>query len=270
MLHEPGIDERIKPTARELQLPLGLQLDDDAPLITPLELVQSAIPRQGTGVLGGQSGAGKTFVGVHLMVCAAAAKPFLGREIREPVAGVYLAAEGGGTIAHRFRAAKRYAGIEDLLPITYSGKIGNLFDEKQLAKTISELRQCGDYFRAHFDVVHGLTIIDTASMAFCMKDENSNAEVARLCQVLAQMHQETGAFTCVIHHMGKDQGAGLRGGSAWRGNVDSVLLCLADREPLTGECKNYRVVVEKHRDGPEGPIGGFDLPLIELGIEETC
>ena len=28
MLHEPGIDERIKRTARELQLPLGFQLDD--------------------------------------------------------------------------------------------------------------------------------------------------------------------------------------------------------------------------------------------------
>jgi hypothetical protein len=68
--------------------------------------------------------------------------------------------------------------------------------------------------------------------------------------------------------MGKDQNAGLRGGSAWRGNVDSVLLCLADRNTLSGECKNHRVVVEKHRDGPEGPIGGFDLPLVELGFDD--
>jgi hypothetical protein len=62
--------------------------------------------------------------------------------------------------------------------------------------------------------------------------------------------------------------AGLRGGSAWRGNEDSVLICLADRQALTGVCKNYRVIVEKHRDGPEGPIGGFDLPLIELGQDD--
>jgi hypothetical protein len=268
MLHDPSIDERIKRTARELQLPLGFQLDADTPLIAPVELVHGTISRQGTGVLGGQSGAGKTFVAVHLMVCAAAAIPFLGREIREPVAGVYLAAEGSGTIAHRFRAAKRYAGIKELLPITYSGKVGNLLDQKQLFKTIGDLKQCGDYFRAHFGVPHGLTIIDTASMAFHMSDENSNAEIARVCQALARMCQETGAFTCVVHHMGKDQNAGLRGGSAWRGNVDSVLLCLADREPLTGDCRNCRVVVEKHRDGPEGPIGGFDLPLIELGMDD--
>jgi hypothetical protein len=130
------------------------------------------------------------------------------------------------------------------------------------------LKQCSDYFRANFGVPHGLTIIDTASMAFHMSDENSNAQIARVCQVLAQMHQETGAFTCVVHHMGKDPNAGLRGGSAWRGNEDSVLLCLADRQALTGVCKNYRVIVEKHRDGPEGPIGEFDLPLIELGQDD--
>jgi hypothetical protein len=52
--------------------------------------------------------------------------------------------------------------------------------------------------------------------------------------------------------------------------VDSVLLCLADREPLTGECRNRRVVVEKHRDGPEGPIGGFELTLVELGEDDGC
>ena len=266
---DTDIRERIERTARGLQLPLGFQLDNNTPLTAPVELVQGTISRHGTGVLGGQSGAGKTFIAVHLMVCAAAAKPFLGREIRERVAGVYLAAEGSGTIAHRFRAAKQYAGIEETLPFTYSGRVGNLLDEKQLTKTISDLRRCGDYFRARFDVPHGLTIIDTASTAFSMKDENSNADVARVCRMLARVSQETGAFTCVVHHMGKDQNAGLRGGSAWRGNVDSVLLCLADREPLTGECKNHRIVVEKHRDGSEGPIGGFELALVELS-EDDC
>jgi hypothetical protein len=266
---DPDIRERTERTTRGLQLPLGFQLDDDTPLTAPVELVQGTISRHGTGVLGGQSGAGKTFLAVHLMVCAAAAKPFLGREIREPVAGVYLAAEGSGTIAHRFRAAKRDAGIEELLPFTYSGKVGNLLDENQLNKTIGDLKQCGEYFRAHFGVPHGLTIIDTASTAFQIKDENNNADVARVCKVLAKMYHETGAFTCVVHHMGKDQNAGLRGGSAWRGNVDSVLLCLADRESLTGECRNHRIVVEKHRDGPEGPIGGFELAFVELE-EDDC
>ena len=276
VLHSPNRDyieidtdirERIERTARGFPLPLGFQLDNDAPLTAPVELVQGTISRHGTGVLGGQSGAGKTFLAVHLMVCAAAARPFLGREIREPVAGVYLAAEGSGTIAHRFRAAKRYAEIEELLPFTYSGKVGNLLEKDQLNRTIRDLKQCGEYFRAQFDIPLGLTIIDTASAAFQIKDENSNAEVARVCKILARIYEETGAFTCLVHHMGKDQNAGFRGGSAWRGNVDSVLLCLADREALTGECRNHRLVVEKHRDGPEGPVGGFDMPLIELGMD---
>jgi hypothetical protein len=125
----------------------------------------------------------------------------------------------------------------------------------------------GPMFRERFDVPHGLTIIDTASMAFNLNDENSNAEIARVCRILAQLHRGTGAFTAVVHHMGKNENAGLRGGSAWRGNTDSVLLCLADRNTLTGECRNHRVIVEKHRDGPEGPIGAFEMPLVQLGID---
>jgi hypothetical protein len=61
----------------------------------------------------------------------------------------------------------------------------------------------------------------------------------------------------------------LRGGSGWRGNVDSVLLCLPDRNPLTGECSNRSLIVEKRRDGPEGPIGAFELPVIQIGEDEA-
>jgi RecA-family ATPase len=103
------IGERIQRTARGLQVPLGFQLDNDMPLPAPVELVKGTMSRHGTGVLGGQSGTGKTFVAVHLMVCAATAKPFLGREIREPIAGIYLAAEGSGTIAHRFAKSATFS-----------------------------------------------------------------------------------------------------------------------------------------------------------------
>ena len=62
-----------------------------------------------------------------------------------------------------------------------------------------------------------------------------------------------------IHHAGKNQEAGARGASAWRANVDNMLSCAADRNEMTGECKNRRLSVSKYRDGVEGPVSGYEL-----------
>lgn len=254
--------------ARPTALPLGFLGDGDAVLAPPRELVTGTLPMRGTGIIGGQSGAGKTFVGVELMIRVASGTPFMGRAIREPMGGAYLAAEGGGTIAARFAAAKKHAGIEALLPFTFSASVGNLMNDKDIDRAIANLNAVSKYFEHKFGVSLGLIIIDTASSAFCMRDENDNAEVARLCARLARIDHNTGAFTAVVHHFGKDQSAGLRGGSAFRANVDSVLACLAERNNKTGQCGNRRVIVEKNRDGVEGPVGGFDLCFVELGKDE--
>ena len=66
----------------------------------------------------------------------------------------------------------------------------------------------------------------------------------------------------------KNQDAGARGASAWRGNVDNVLMCAADRNEVTGECSNRCLSIVKYRDGLEGFVSGYEFKFIELGEDE--
>lgn len=264
MLHDPKHEARSKLPA----LPIGFIGDDDSPISQPAELIQRTIPKYGTGILGGQSGGGKSFLACNLAIAVSAGLPFMSRDIREPAGVVYYAAEGGGTIKQRLRAAKMHAGINVQLPYTYSDNVGDLGNDENLTTHIQNLKSINLYFERYFGVSLGLVVIDTVSMAFSIRDENSNAEIVSICKVLKRIQEAANAFVCAVHHLGKDQSAGLRGGSAWRGNVDSVLMCLADRNEMTGECQNRRLTVSKHRDGPEGPIGSFELNPFPLGLDD--
>jgi hypothetical protein len=249
-------------------LPAGFLQDDDGPIVRKPELIRDGVPRHGTGILIGQSGAGKTFGAVHLATCLAAGKAFFGRRVNQRAGTVYLAYEGAGNVKRRMRAARLHAGLPPGLPFIYGDRVGDLFNEKHLSETIAALRACGRFLEARYGVEHALTVVDTLSASFGMRDENSNAEVARVCRTLALIAEATGAFTLGIHHMGKDPKAGARGGSAYRGNVDFSLSCLADRDAATGKCSNHRLVIDKSRDGPEGPLGAFELVEVEIGEED--
>ena len=137
-----------------------------------------------------------------------------------------------------------------------------------LEKLIKELKQVDGHFRREFDVPLCLVIIDTMSVAFSLENENDNAQVAAVCKRLQRIEAETGAHIMGIHHAGKNQDAGARGASAWRANVDNMLSCAADRSEMTGECKNWRLIVSKYRDGVEGPVSGYELKHVILGENE--
>lgn len=79
--------------------------------------------------------------------------------------------------------------------------------------------------------------------------------------------ENVGALMAPVHHYGKNPESGLRGASAWRGCADIVQGVLADIHPLTGRASNRELVCAKARDGEEGPLSGFALEFIELGID---
>src|SRR5713101_3844306 len=57
-------------------------------------LIDDLLSTSGLTLVGGQSGAGKTFLVIMMMVCLAEKKPFFGREVRERVGTLYVAGEG--------------------------------------------------------------------------------------------------------------------------------------------------------------------------------
>lgn len=93
--------------------------DGQAAAKTQAMLIKRIIPVAGICFIGGQSGAGKTFVAVNAVVCLASGCSFFGFPIRERIGVAILAAEGAGGLQRRIEAAKAFLGIERPLPIAW-------------------------------------------------------------------------------------------------------------------------------------------------------
>lgn len=272
MLHDPSrLRDEIEFAVNSVRDQLthrGFRFDDNQTAAPQPYRVRDIVPYVGTGITGGQSGAAKTFFKVAETVELAAGGRIADREVRDPCGTAILLGEGGGNYGNRIAAYKAHRGYDRPLPIVWREYCGNLFDPREVKALIRDLRLVQDFFEDEFGLPLGRFHMDTIASLFEMSDENSNAEIQRVCQIMKQISTELGIYVDGCHHLGKNKEAGLRGGSAWRGGVDIVLGVLADRDETTGECKNRRLVQIKNREGPEGPISAFELKQYDLGFDD--
>ena len=241
----------------------------DAPHTPPRELINGLIPAEGVAVTGGQSTAGKTFEEIYKAICLATGLPYFGRNIVERVGTVFVAAEGRALLPNRFAAALIKLSIQEKLPITWPKLLPDFSNADGIKLFIRQLKAIDERYRSAFGVRLGHVPIDTIAATFGMKDEDDNAEVTKICNVLRSIGDETGALLAPVHHYGKNPESGLRGASAWKGSADIILGVLADIDPLTGKTSNRELVCAKARDGEQGPISPFDLEFIELGLKDN-
>jgi hypothetical protein len=228
-------------------------------------LIEGVMPLEGLPFIGGQSSAGKTFVAVLLAACAATGKPFFGREVRERVGTVIIAAEGKAMLNARISAALIELGVDEKeVPIAWVKQVPD-FNKEGAIQLARELRAISEHFQAKFGVRLGLVFVDTVSASFDIKEETDNAEAARVCKVMRRIGEVTGTIVVPIHHYGKNAGVGLRGASAWRANADFVLSVMADIDPQTGNVSNRQLAIAKDRDGSQGPLTPFTLKWVDLG-----
>jgi AAA domain len=229
-------------------------------------LIEETVPAEGFVYVGGQSGAGKTFIIVHLALCLTSGVPFFGRAVEELVGVAILAAEGSiPKFNLRVQAAKKHAGVDKNLPIMWSRLSDNLLDEQVQADVIEELKVLAEQCREKHGIRLGAIIIDTEGAAYGIEDEDDAAQANAVARIAKKIGAELEAVTVHCHHYGKTASTGLRGSSARRANADAVLSVLADRNELTGESGNRSLALAKARDGEEGPIGPFELELVDLG-----
>jgi len=254
-------------TIGDIENILGFRFDGDPAVARRTAIIKKILPREGTGILGGQSRAGKSFVAIDLAVAVASGQQFFGRDVRTLVGVAYLAGEGGYGIQDRIDAAKLSRGLGGTLPIAWTADVGNLLDPKNAAIKCARLAQISKSFEVKFGLPLGLIIIDTVSASYAMKNENDNSEVAAVCRAMADMGGSLDAFVLSVHHYGKDPSQGLRGGSGWRGNVDMVYALIAERDEQ-GVCVSRSLHVEKNREGEEGPLGRFSLAWSTLSTDE--
>jgi hypothetical protein len=198
----------------------------------------------------------------------AAALPFFGHLIVEPVGTVLVAAEGRNLINNRVEAARVKAQVTNKLPIAWIKSLPDLSCADGMKLFVRQLKAMDERFRGDYGVRLGRFVIDTVAATFGMRDEDDNAEATKVCKLLRFIYEDTGALADAVHHYGKNPESGLRGASAWKGSADVVMGVLADIDPLSGTTSNRELVFTKSRDGAQGPLSPFELQFVKLGTDQ--
>jgi RecA-family ATPase len=191
-------------------------------LIEPHWLVRDMIPRGTMVILAGEAGAGKSTLMYCLAYAVATGLPFLGHQTF-PTNVLYFDEENGEPDWLQYNqwawAGLGCPPVEELderLRLEHFALVAGW--KEVMAKTIKEHQP-------------GLVIVDTASPAFHIKDENDNAEATRIMQVLRHIRQlgDNTTFIVLKHekHRGEEHTADgartIRGAKAWLGAFDQVL-----------------------------------------------
>jgi hypothetical protein len=245
----------------------GFHFDGIGSIEPEARLIDNLLSTTGLTLIGGQSGAGKSYLAIAMAVCLAEKKPFFGREVRERVGALYIAGEGQGAIAARIAAAKGAIGVEPhrQLPIAWLDTPPPLNSPQKIDAFVARLSVLSAKFQQDHSVRLGIVVFDTATACFELKDENDNAEVAKVCKTMQAVAAGFDGVVVAVHHYGKSLEAGPRGASAWRGSSEIVLGVLADVDPLSGDVKSRELAITKNRDGSQGPVAPFTLEFTVLG-----
>ncbi|MCJ9704423.1 AAA family ATPase [Bradyrhizobium sp. SHOUNA76] len=235
----------------------------------PRMLIKGVAPYRGIMFLGGQSGAGKTFMACHMATSLGSGLPFFERRIAEIVGTAIVSKEGTDNIGNRLTADAQVRGLDiRKLPIAWRGDLPEIKTPEDVERVAAELLELQDKIKTRFGVRTGASVFDTIAANFHMTDENSNGEIAQVIAKLREFEIRTKGLVVPVHHYGKQDGAGLRGGSLWRGGADVVLSVLADRDERTGKVSARELALAKARDGMEGPIAPFELKPHDLGTDD--
>jgi hypothetical protein len=218
-------------------------------------LIKGLLPKGEFSMLAGQSGDGKSFTALQLAHHITTGTPFEGRKCQRGRV-LYLAAEGSGGMRKRLLAmAKHYDVDLSTLPLDILRAAPNMLqrtDAIDLAKAMLADRGFGYY---------SLIIIDTFAQVVPGGNENGAEDMGKALANLKGIHQATGATVLVVHHVGKDASKGARGWSGLYAASDSVI-------EVTRLPGGRMARLAKQKDGEDRIEWGFELTVVELGMDE--
>ena len=234
-------------------------------------VIKEVMPEVGHGLLGGQTGIGKSFILVDIAVRVATEQPFLNRKIKRRSGTFIIAAEGGDEeMRKRVHAAALAVGKNSTeLPIRWCTDAPPLRRPGALDMWIAMAEKARDQLQQAHDVDLGLIGVDTLSAAAGFEksgDENDASVTQKVMNQLRGLGQALGCFTLAVDHYGKSEIGGVRGSSAKTASADLVLAALGDKSK-SGTISNVRLAITKNRGGPAGQQYPFLLHKKELGTD---
>jgi len=218
-------------------------------------LVDKVIGVQDFALLYGESGHGKTHVGLDLAYTCATGGTFADTfAVTRPLTVAYASGEGLGGLADRLRAVSSYYGTPDV-PLYLFSDIPQLFaayGENGAIPFVSAWQELAKAGRvpAQLDVL----ILDTLHNATSGSDENSAKDAGVTQAALRLLRDELGCAVLLLHHANKS-GSSERGSTALRASCDTVL-----RAQKVGH--SYTLACEKLKDSEAWPALSFDLVAV--------
>lgn len=183
-------------------------------------LIKDIIGPGDLGMIFGDSGTGKTFLVIDLIMSAITGLSWARHfEVSEPLSVAYCTNEGLSGLPDRFRAAQEWyqASDEALERLTFYPMLPQLFNGKA---ALYITRFVKDYKAAKGDQLD-LLILDTLDNASLGSKENDNSDASVIADATRIARNALGCATLLIHHAGKS--GEYRGASAYKGDADIMI-----------------------------------------------
>lgn len=218
----------------------------------PRWIVPGLFVESSVALLAGAPGLGKSFVLLDLCLSIAAGVPFIGRDVQQ-ARTLYVAGEGVSGLRNRIAAWRQaHEGVSipaDGFTLASSGV--NLSDDRSVARLVNLVRE----------QEIGVVVLDTLSQLASIESENDASQVATVLRNVQLIREANpGTLVVLVHHVNKGAGA-VRGSSALRGNVDTVVVA-------KGSSSSFKLSTMsdddgKQKDGEQVKIDG--LSLVPMG-----
>jgi len=247
--------------------------EDAGAAITRGWLIDSLLPRSGVGLISGQWGLYKTFIGLDLAAAIMVGVAFIEYPITRRGGVLFIAAEGANEIPIRIEAVRKnkYPTHTGCLPFAWIDECPRLLGPKAVDGLAAIATQVAERLQREFTLPLALILIDTVVDAAGYSkagDENDAALGQLIMRRMAELAQRTGAMVLGIDHFGKQVETGTRGSSAKEGRADVVLAIIGDKA-ITGEVTNTRLAIRKNRGAASGQELPFTTRPVDLGEEQT-
>jgi len=248
-------------------------------------VVKGLFPSGGVGAIYGESGAGKSFVGIDLIAAIAQGSRWFGLRTKQLPVSVF-ALEGEGGLKGRVKAWELVNKRDYPTQVYFwdSAKNGSFAlrdaDRMQHENADRLVRLCAD-LRAN-GREGGVVVIDTLNQASDGADENSSRDMGELLKAMKFIQRETGSLVLIVHHATKSkENQSMRGHSSLYGAMDGILEVLREvwTKPAMGHdgkpVEQPRLIegrrgwrAQKVKDGRDGYEKLFDMREVQIGFDE--